>query len=99
MRSRSSRRVGRDLSNAIRFLQRQRLLGYRFSPDLGKRVGQELIQRPGAQIALFLASHGDGSVRFEIANRSHTRLEMPIVADVDSDGNAEIVFVEKFKAA
>ncbi len=35
-----------------------------------------------------------GEVRFSIANRSHTRLEMPIVADVDNDGNAEIVFVE-----
>ncbi len=27
-------------------------------------------------------------------NRSHTRLEMPIVVDVDNDGNAEVVFVE-----
>lgn len=29
-----------------------------------------------------------------VANHSHTRLEMPIVADVDNDGNAEIIFVE-----
>lgn len=36
----------------------------------------------------------DGSERLRIANHSHTRLEMPIVADVDNDGNAEIVFVE-----
>jgi len=35
-----------------------------------------------------------GAVRFAIANHSHTRLEMPIIADVDNDGNAEIVFVE-----
>lgn len=36
----------------------------------------------------------DGSERFSIPNRSHTRLEMPVIADVDNDGNAEIVFVE-----
>ncbi len=36
----------------------------------------------------------DGSERLAIPNRSHTRLEMPIVVDVDNDGNAEIVFVE-----
>lgn len=36
----------------------------------------------------------DGAVLLEQANHSHTRLEMPIVADVDNDGNAEIVFVE-----
>jgi hypothetical protein len=35
-----------------------------------------------------------GAVLTEIANHSHTRLEMPIIADVDNDGNAEIVFIE-----
>ena len=30
----------------------------------------------------------------EVANHSHTRLEMPVVANVDNDGNAEIVFIE-----
>ncbi len=35
-----------------------------------------------------------GEVLIEVENISHTRLEMPIVADVDNDGNAEIVFVE-----
>ena len=36
----------------------------------------------------------DGAERLAIPNRSHTRLEMPIVVDADNDGNAEIVFVE-----
>ena len=36
----------------------------------------------------------DGHERLSIPNRSHTRLEMPIVADVDNDGNAEVVYVE-----
>lgn len=36
----------------------------------------------------------DGGERLAIPNRSHTRLEMPIIVDVDNDGNAEIVFVE-----
>jgi hypothetical protein len=36
----------------------------------------------------------DGTVLIDLPNHSHTRLEMPIVADVDNDGNAEIVFVE-----
>jgi hypothetical protein len=36
----------------------------------------------------------DGSVKLSIPNHSHTRLEMPIVVDVDNDGNAEIVFIE-----
>lgn len=36
---------------------------------------------------------GEGNP-IEIPNQSHTRLEMPIVADVDNDGNAEIVFIE-----
>lgn len=35
-----------------------------------------------------------GAVLTQIGNRSHTRLEMPIIADVDNDGNAEIVFIE-----
>jgi len=35
-----------------------------------------------------------GNVLTQIANGSHTRLEMPIIADVDNDGNAEIVFIE-----
>jgi hypothetical protein len=35
-----------------------------------------------------------GTVLTQIANQSHTRLEMPVIADVDNDGNAEIVFVE-----
>jgi hypothetical protein len=36
----------------------------------------------------------DGSERLNIPNHSHTRLEMPIVADVDNDGNAEVVYIE-----
>jgi hypothetical protein len=36
----------------------------------------------------------DGAVLLEVPNRSHTRLEMPVIADVDNDGNAEIVFIE-----
>jgi len=36
----------------------------------------------------------DGSILFEWDNFSHTRLEYPIIADVDNDGNAEIVFIE-----
>jgi hypothetical protein len=36
----------------------------------------------------------DGTILFEEANGSHTRLEYPIIADVDNDGNAEIVFIE-----
>ncbi len=39
-------------------------------------------------------SGSTGEELLSIANRSHTRLEMPIVADVDGDGNAEIVFIE-----
>ena len=35
----------------------------------------------------------DGSVIFSDPNPSRTRTEQPIVADVDNDGNAEIVFV------
>ncbi|NUP07893.1 MAG: VCBS repeat-containing protein [Polyangiaceae bacterium] len=35
-----------------------------------------------------------GNVLTQIENHSHTRLEMPIIADVDNDGNAEIVFIE-----
>lgn len=35
-----------------------------------------------------------GTVLLSKPNHSHTRLEMPIVADVDNDGNAEIVFIE-----
>lgn len=36
----------------------------------------------------------DGVVLFEQPNHTHTRLEMPVIADVDNDGNAEIVFSE-----
>ncbi len=36
----------------------------------------------------------DGAVLFEQPNTSHTRLEYPLVADTDSDGNAEIVIIE-----
>ncbi|EYF01195.1 Hypothetical protein CAP_8536 [Chondromyces apiculatus DSM 436] len=39
-------------------------------------------------------SGSDGAILLEVPNNSHTRLEMPIVADVDNDGNAEIIFVE-----
>ena len=35
-----------------------------------------------------------GAILVDLPNHSHTRLEMPIVADVDNDGNAEIVFIE-----
>ncbi len=34
----------------------------------------------------------DGDVAFEQPSESRTRIEYPIVADVDNDGNAEIVF-------
>lgn len=40
-----------------------------------------------------------GMVRESIANNSRTRLEMPIVVDVDNDGNAEVLFVENSTAA
>jgi hypothetical protein len=36
----------------------------------------------------------DGTVRLSLPNHSHTRLEMPIVADADNDGNAEVVYIE-----
>ncbi len=36
----------------------------------------------------------DGAVLFEEPNHSHTRLEYTVIADVDNDGNAEIVFIE-----
>jgi hypothetical protein len=35
-----------------------------------------------------------GAILFQKANKSRTRLEMPIVADVDNDGKADVVFVE-----
>lgn len=41
----------------------------------------------------------DGVILFEEPNRSHTRLEYPIIADVDNDGNAEIVFIENTNVA
>lgn len=44
---------------------------------------------------LFRILDGDtGAVLLSTPNISHTRLEMPIVADVDNDGNAEILFIE-----
>jgi len=44
---------------------------------------------------LFRILDGDtGAVLLSVPNISHTRLEMPIVADVDNDGNAEILFIE-----
>lgn len=36
----------------------------------------------------------DGQILFEQPNHSHTRLEYTVIADVDNDGNAEIVFIE-----
>ena len=36
----------------------------------------------------------DGAVLYERPNHSHTRLEYTVIADVDNDGNAEIVFIE-----
>lgn len=36
----------------------------------------------------------DGAILFEWENYSHTRLEYPVIADVDDDGNAEILFIE-----
>ena len=36
----------------------------------------------------------DGSELVRIRNCSHTRVEYPVIADVDNDGNAEIVFIE-----
>jgi hypothetical protein len=45
--------------------------------------------------ALFRIMDGKtGAVLFSLPNHSRTRLEMPIVADVDNDGRAEVVFVE-----
>lgn len=41
----------------------------------------------------------DGAVLFEEPNPSRTRTEEPLVADVDLDGNAEIVFVANTEAA
>jgi hypothetical protein len=35
-----------------------------------------------------------GAERLNVPNHSHTRLEMPIVVDVDNDGNAEVVYIE-----
>ncbi len=46
------------------------------------------------EVAFRVFDGTDGSVRLNIPNRSHTRLEMPIVADVDNDGNAEVVYIE-----
>jgi hypothetical protein len=40
----------------------------------------------------------DGEILFEEGNLSHTRLEYPLVADTDNDGNAEIVIVENGKS-
>jgi hypothetical protein len=36
----------------------------------------------------------DGTELMSVRNCSHTRVEYPVIADVDNDGNAEIVFVE-----
>jgi hypothetical protein len=36
----------------------------------------------------------DGAILFDHDNFSHTRLEYPVIADVDDDGNAEILFIE-----
>ncbi|MBX7197350.1 MAG: hypothetical protein K1X94_35190 [Sandaracinaceae bacterium] len=41
----------------------------------------------------------DGSVLFRQPNSSRTRIENPVVADVDNDGNAEIVFCSNNDAA
>lgn len=41
----------------------------------------------------------DGTVLFREPNPSRTRTEQPIVADVDNDGNAEIVFSANTEAA
>ena len=44
---------------------------------------------------LFRIFNGDtGEVLVEVENKSHTRLEYPVIVDTDRDGNAEIVFVE-----
>ena len=45
------------------------------------------------QLFRILRGH-DGMVLFEWPNYSHTRLEYPLVVDVDNDGNAEIIFIE-----
>jgi hypothetical protein len=36
----------------------------------------------------------NGTILFQKANRSRTRLEMPIVVDADNDGKADVIFVE-----
>ena len=36
----------------------------------------------------------DGAELFKWSNQSHTRMEYPIIVDVDNDGNAEVVFIE-----
>ncbi len=51
------------------------------------------------EVAFRILDGVDGSERLSIANYSHTRLEMPIIVDVDNDGNAEIVFVENSHGA
>jgi hypothetical protein len=43
------------------------------------------------ELALWVLSGKDGSVRAEAAHTSRTWVEFPVVADVDGDGHAEIV--------
>ncbi len=52
----------------------------------------ELIYNDEQQFRIF--NGRDGTVRYSLPNCSHTRLEYPIIVDVDNDGKAEIVFVE-----
>ncbi|MCB9709395.1 MAG: hypothetical protein H6714_11455 [Myxococcales bacterium] len=47
----------------------------------------------------FVLSGRDGSEVFKDKNPSRTRTEQPVVADVDADGNAEIVFVANAEAS
>ena len=56
----------------------------------------EVIYNDEKMFRIFRGS--DGVVLFENGNLSHTRLEYPLVADTDNDGNAEIVIVENGKA-
>jgi len=52
----------------------------------------EVIYNDETNFRIFRGS--DGEILFEEENHSHTRLEYPVIADVDNDGNAEIVFIE-----
>jgi hypothetical protein len=73
-------------------LARDRLVGVRLRR---RRQGRGGLRRR-ANFRIFDGTTGE--VRESIPNNSRTRLEMPIVVDVDNDGNAEVLFVENSTA-